>query len=76
MRRPRAFFEAAAICLIKLYRLVVSPLLGPTCRFNPTCSEYSIAAIERYGVLKGGWLSMKRILRCHPFHPGGDDPVP
>ncbi len=68
--------DAVAIYLIKLYKLIVSPLLGPTCRFNPTCSEYAIVAIDRYGILKGGWLSVKRILRCHPFHPGGDDPVP
>lgn len=61
---------------IKLYRITISPMLGATCRFNPSCSEYAITAIQRHGLLKGGSLSVKRILRCHPFHPGGEDPVP
>ncbi len=65
-----------AINIIKLYRIFISPLLGATCRFNPTCSEYSIIAINRYGIFKGGFLSAKRILKCHPFHAGGDDQVP
>jgi len=64
------------IGLIKGYRLLVSPLLGPSCRFQPTCSYYAIEAIERFGLLKGGWLAAGRILRCHPLHPGGYDPVP
>ncbi|QTA92741.1 Putative membrane protein insertion efficiency factor, YidD-like [Desulfonema magnum] len=51
-------------------------MLGPTCRFYPTCSEYAYQAVSRYGLLKGSWMSLKRILRCHPFNPGGIDPVP
>ncbi|WP_155305577.1 membrane protein insertion efficiency factor YidD [Desulfosarcina widdelii] len=62
--------------LIKLYQILLSPVLGPACRFEPTCSEYAYQAISAHGVIKGGWLSIKRILRCHPFHPGGYDPVP
>lgn len=61
---------------IKAYRRVVSPLLPPRCRFTPTCSAYAITAIERYGVIRGGWLAVKRIARCHPWNPGGADPVP
>ncbi len=64
------------IALIRLYQLFISPLFPSSCRFTPTCSEYSIQAIKKYGVIKGGWLSVKRIARCHPFHPGGYDPVP
>ncbi|MFT5111941.1 MAG: putative membrane protein insertion efficiency factor [Parasphingorhabdus sp.] len=65
-------------CLILLrgYQLIISPLLGPRCRFYPSCSEYAIEAIERYGAAKGGWLAIKRIAKCHPWHPGGCDPVP
>lgn len=64
------------ILLIKGYRAFISPLFPPSCRFNPTCSQYGIEAIERFGAVKGGYLAIKRILRCHPFHPGGYDPVP
>lgn len=64
-----------AILMIKMYRLFISPLKPPTCRFVPTCSEYSLQAIEKYGILRGGGMAIKRILRCHPFHPGGYDPV-
>ena len=60
---------------IKLYKYAISPLLPDSCRFEPTCSEYSAEAIERYGAVKGSYLSLKRILRCHPFHNGGYDPV-
>lgn len=63
------------ILLIKFYRLFLSPLKPPTCRFIPTCSEYALIAFERYGIVKGGYLTAKRILKCHPFHPGGYDPV-
>ena len=62
--------------IIRLYQLTLSPLLPSACRFYPTCSRYSYAAIEKYGVAKGGWLAVKRIARCHPFNPGGFDPVP
>jgi len=62
--------------LIRAYQLVLSPMLGPSCRFYPSCSHYAIEAIESHGALRGTWLSAKRICRCHPFHPGGFDPVP
>ncbi|MBT7410718.1 MAG: membrane protein insertion efficiency factor YidD [Methylococcales bacterium] len=62
--------------LIKSYQYCISPYLGGNCRFYPTCSEYALEAIERYGVLKGSWLGIKRLSRCHPFHEGGCDPVP
>jgi putative membrane protein insertion efficiency factor len=61
--------------ILKAYKVVVSPLLPPACRFVPTCSEYAQEAISRYGALRGGWLSVRRLGRCHPFHPGGYDPV-
>ncbi|TWH46636.1 membrane protein insertion efficiency factor YidD [Sporomusa sp. KB1] len=63
------------ISSIKFYRLFISPLKPPSCRFVPTCSEYALMAIERYGVCRGVVMAVKRILRCHPFHPGGYDPV-
>jgi putative membrane protein insertion efficiency factor len=62
--------------LIRFYQLVISPGLPPSCRFYPSCSEYTLQAIAKYGALKGLWLGVKRIARCHPFHPGGYDPVP
>lgn len=65
-----------ALRVIGIYRRYVSPCLGPHCRFHPTCSSYAIGAIGRYGLAKGGWLALRRILRCHPLHPGGFDPVP
>jgi putative membrane protein insertion efficiency factor len=61
---------------IRAYQLLISPLFGPTCRFSPTCSAYAITSVERYGVLKGGWMAIKRVGRCHPWNPGGYDPVP
>lgn len=64
------------IWLIKSYRALISPLFPPVCRFQPTCSTYAIQSIERFGPLRGSWLALRRILRCHPFHPGGYDPVP
>jgi uncharacterized protein len=64
------------IWLIRGYRMFISPLFPPTCRFQPTCSMYAIQAIERFGVWRGGWMAIRRILRCHPFYPGGYDPVP
>jgi len=61
---------------IRFYKREISPMLPPSCRFTPTCSEYAMQAIEKYGAAKGGWLALKRILRCNPFHKGGYDPVP
>lgn len=62
--------------LVSFYQNAISPMLPPSCRYQPTCSEYARIAIQRYGLIKGGWLGLKRVLRCHPFHPGGHDPVP
>lgn len=64
------------ILLLRGYKLAISPLLGQRCRFYPSCSTYTMEAIERFGVLRGGWLGACRIARCHPLHPGGPDPVP
>ncbi|MFQ6059118.1 MAG: membrane protein insertion efficiency factor YidD [Anaerolineae bacterium] len=65
-----------ALALIRAYQKTLSRVLPPTCRFVPSCSEYGYQAIEKYGLLKGGWLAIKRLGRCHPFNPGGYDPVP
>jgi hypothetical protein len=65
-----------ALLLIQFYRRFISPLTPPTCRFYPTCSQYGFEAIERFGFIKGVYLLLKRIVKCHPFHPGGFDPVP
>lgn len=62
--------------LIRFYQRQISPSLPPSCRFTPTCSEYAYQAIARHGALRGGYLAIRRILKCHPFHPGGYDPVP
>jgi len=62
--------------LVKIYQRFISPMLGSNCRFRPTCSEYFISAVEKYGVFKGVYLGVRRILRCHPFNPGGYDPLP
>lgn len=64
------------IGFFRFYQKFISPLKPPSCRFYPTCSQYGVQAVERYGFLKGGWLTMKRIVKCHPFHRGGFDPVP
>ena len=65
-----------AMLLIRGYQQTIARILPASCRFWPSCSQYTLEAIDRYGVLKGGWLGARRIVRCHPFHPGGFDPVP
>ncbi|MGI6361621.1 MAG: membrane protein insertion efficiency factor YidD [Bacillota bacterium] len=64
------------IAMIKFYQMAISPLLGAHCRYYPTCSQYTLEAITRYGAVRGFWLGFKRLCRCHPFNPGGFDPVP
>ncbi len=68
--------KALLLFLIRFYRAAISPLFPPSCRYVPTCSAYAMEAIGKYGAAKGGWLALRRILRCHPFHKGGYDPVP
>jgi putative membrane protein insertion efficiency factor len=62
--------------MIRGYQVMVSPLLPPSCRFTPSCSQYALEAVTRHGALRGSWLAACRLARCHPFHPGGFDPVP
>jgi len=64
------------IWLVRGYQLAISPFLPPSCRFHPSCSNYALEALQRHGALKGSWLAILRIGRCHPWHPGGHDPVP
>jgi len=68
--------KIVALACLRCYQRWISPLLGNNCRFRPSCSNYAMTAIDRFGVLRGGWLALRRIGRCHPLHPGGDDPVP
>ena len=70
------FFALILILPIKAYQILISPLLGPSCRFTPTCSQYAVEAIQKYGPLKGSWLAFKRIIKCHPWGGCGHDPVP
>jgi putative membrane protein insertion efficiency factor len=72
----RAVVAAPAIWLIRAYQLFVSPMRPPTCRFYPSCSAYALTAIQRFGVLRGSWLAARRLIRCHPWNPGGVDDVP
>jgi uncharacterized protein len=62
--------------VVRFYQYLISPLLGPRCRFHPSCSQYAVEALERHGALRGSWLALRRLLRCHPWHPGSYDPVP
>ncbi len=64
------------VLIVRGYQLFISPMLGPRCRFHPTCSHYTVEALRTHGALKGSWLSLLRLGRCHPLHPGGYDPVP
>ncbi len=67
--------KSALIYLLRVYQVLISPLLPPACRFTPTCSEYAIEAVRQHGALRGTYMAARRLLRCHPFHPGGYDPV-
>jgi putative membrane protein insertion efficiency factor len=73
---PRRLAIAPAVLLIRLYKYLISPLIGPRCRFLPSCSDYALVALERHGLLRGGWLAARRISRCHPWGDSGYDPVP
>ena len=72
----RRVCDTAGLGLIRLYQRWVSPCLPPSCRFFPSCSEYAAQAVTRHGLFRGSWLALRRLLRCHPFHSGGYDPVP
>jgi hypothetical protein len=67
--------KSLVLKFIEFYQMSISPLLPKSCRYYPTCSAYTATAIKKYGIIKGSWMGLKRILRCHPFHPGGYDPV-
>ena len=72
----KKFFGLILIIPIKFYQILISPLLGPSCRFTPTCSQYAVEAIQKHGPIKGSWIATKRIIRCHPWGGCGHDPVP
>ncbi len=76
MKTLRNLLALPFIALIRFYQWGISPLLGPKCRYTPTCSQYALEALRRYGLFKGGWLALKRIGRCHPWGGSGHDPVP
>lgn len=65
-----------AIFVVRFYQTLISPMLPASCRYSPTCSQYTLIALRRYGFFRGAWMGLRRIMRCHPFHPGGHDPVP
>jgi putative membrane protein insertion efficiency factor len=75
-KRNEKDVRSIAVFLITLYQKLISPMFPPSCRFSPTCSQYAKDAIVKYGIARGSYLAARRILRCHPFHPGGFDPVP
>ncbi len=75
-RTTYEWINEGLIILIHLYKHTLSTLLGPCCRFTPSCSSYASLSVERFGVKEGAWLIFKRLIKCHPFHPGGYDPVP
>lgn len=75
MQRANRLLADLAVGLIRVYQRLISPLLGPRCRFRPTCSEYTVQALRKYGLVKGLWLGLRRIARCHPWNPGGYDPL-
>lgn len=68
--------SSALRIFVRGYQVAISPWLPPSCRFHPTCSHYALEALEQFGAFRGGWLSVMRIMKCHPFHPGGFDPIP
>lgn len=72
----RALAIAPLVALLKFYQYAISPMLGRSCRFDPSCSQYAVLALQRHGAIKGLWLAARRVGRCHPWHPGGYDPVP
>lgn len=72
----KSIYARPLIWLVRGYQLAISPMLPPSCRFHPTCSCYAVEALQRHGALRGSWLALRRIARCHPWHPGGHDPVP
>jgi uncharacterized protein len=74
--RGRDVGRVVGVAAIRWYQRWISSYLPPSCRFSPSCSEYAAGAVERHGLVRGGWLAVRRLLRCHPFHPGGFDPVP
>ena len=76
MSKLRQIFAWPALKLIRFYKVCISPYLGNHCRYTPTCSQYAYEAISKYGIFKGGWLALKRLLRCHPWGGSGYDPVP
>ena len=76
MAQNQSPLQWLATTIIRGYQIFISPILGPKCRFHPTCSYYAIEAIKTHGAVKGCWFALKRILKCHPLHPGGSDPVP
>ncbi len=75
-QKLRRIASALPLALLKFYKMCISPYLGNHCRYTPTCSVYAMEAIQKYGIIKGGWLALKRLLRCHPWGGSGYDPVP